>query len=131
VRIWTCNDPQRPAGAQNWKLKDEGNGYFALINQYSGGCLDDKLGAKTPGTHVQQWTCFDFVTQNWKFDPLGNGYYMVTNQNSGLVLDDFGRGTAPGTDVILFAPNLGGPTGSNANQSWRQYGSVKPQSLVN
>jgi glucosylceramidase len=80
-------------------------GFYQIVNQASGSCLDDTGGSVSNGTVLQQYTCYsNNLNQEWKFTATTNGYYEVTTYNSSMVgWDVVGSGQTSGTDVQLHA----------------------------
>ena len=52
TKINQCND--NGADAQRWRIENEGNGYYLIVNKYSQLALD--MPSITDGTRLQQWT---------------------------------------------------------------------------
>jgi beta-glucanase (GH16 family) len=90
-------------------------GWYSVVNQNSGSCVDDANWGTTNGTFVQQWTCGgDQSNQQWQFTPTDSGYYTVTSRNAGLVWDVTGGPGATGVGVPIQLWSYGGGT----NQQW-------------
>jgi hypothetical protein len=90
----------------------------ALINVYSGKCLDVVGASTADGANVQQFRCHLGANQQWKIIPnLGptlepDGTYLIINQNSGKCLDVVGASTADGANVQQYTCHR------QANQRW-------------
>jgi lysophospholipase L1-like esterase len=102
---WTCNglDPQ------NWKMVDQGSGYFALVSEQSKLCADVPGGSTDPGVAVQQSTCDGTPGQLWRPVNLGGTSYNLVSKASGLCLDVAGGSLAPGGGVQQWTCNGLGP----------------------
>lgn len=83
---------------------------------YQGMCLDDTGWSKTPGTHLQLWSCLypysSHMNQSWEFDYLGDTWclgetyvrcnvYLVRNAYAtGMCLDDWMNSSGQSPAVI-------------------------------
>jgi len=104
---------QAAAGAQQWQLLGEHNGYDKLVNVASGQVLDVPGSSTSQGAQLDQWSDNGGANQAWAVVGAANGYYTLTNRNSGLVADVSGGSTAAGAAVDQW-PATGG-----ANQQWQ------------
>jgi cytolysin (calcineurin-like family phosphatase) len=91
-------------------------GFYTVVNQNSGQCLDDAGWGTTPGTPVIQWDCGDQQSnQEWQLIPTDSGYYQIVNRFSSFVLDvSGGPGATDNWVKVLQWTYWGG-----ANQQWR------------
>ncbi|WP_260735897.1 RICIN domain-containing protein [Tunturiibacter lichenicola] len=80
------------------------SGYYQIVNEASGSCLDDTGGGTSNGTVLQQYTCYgNNLNQEWKFTATSGGYYEVATYNTNtLAWNVVNSGTSPGTDMQLY-----------------------------
>jgi glucosylceramidase len=80
------------------------SGYYQIVNEASGSCLDDTSGSTSNGTVLQQYTCYaNNLNQEWQFTATSGGYYEVTTYNaSTLAWNVVNSGTSSGTDMQLY-----------------------------
>ena len=90
------------------------NGFYRIINDLSGRCLDVTNGSDADGAPIQIWSCFNPVpgNQDWLILNKGNNTYEVTGVGSGKCLDVTGGGTGDGVQVEQWDCNGG------LNQTW-------------
>ncbi len=106
VRVYTKSatpPPPPPSGA----------GYFTVVNQYTGKCLDVAAGSTADGAKIQQWACNGSAAQQWRLTATGTGAYQLISRASGKCADLSGWNTADGTYV-----NQWGCGTNQANQQW-------------
>lgn len=81
-----------------WILQPLNNGYYWIINQGSGLCLDLVVNSEAeviPGVKVQQFGCETFYTsEQWRPVNFGSGYISFQTLIHGLCLDVLFRSTA-------------------------------------
>jgi Ricin-type beta-trefoil lectin domain len=55
-----------------WQLKPTSDGYYQIVVQHSGKCLDVAGGpdAVQDGALIQQWSCGGSINQQWQLVPL-------------------------------------------------------------
>jgi hypothetical protein len=87
-----------------WALYPTGNGYYWIVNQGSGLCLDLVANSEDEvviGTRVQQFWCSTaYTSEQWQLiSYFGTGIYLFQTRIKGLCLDVLGRST--GNDVLL------------------------------
>ncbi|WP_434097118.1 RICIN domain-containing protein [Streptomyces mirabilis] len=80
---FTCNDGLN----QQWRLEGAGDGYYRILAQHSGKCLDVEHASTADEAFVNQYSCGSGQNQQWKFDDQGNGYYRLVARHSGKCLD--------------------------------------------
>jgi hypothetical protein len=120
--------PQATAGAQQWQLLGERDGYDKLVNVGSGLVLDVPGGSTAQGVQLDQASDASSTNQAWAVVSNGAGYYSLTNQKSGLLADVSGASTSSGAAVIQW-PATGG-----TNQQWQLVSVPEPNAtytLVN
>jgi hypothetical protein len=100
---------------QQWKLIDDGNGYYQLEPQVEPGKRLDVSGAGTTnGTNVAVWHENGTDAQKWKLIAVGGGYYELEPKHApGQRLDVAGAGTGDNNNVALYQQN------GNDAQKWR------------
>ncbi len=93
------------AANQQWKLKDAGGGFYALLAQHSGKALDPKDWGTSNATAMQQWAYSGSDNQQFKLEAQSDGSYKITGKLSGKVLDVAGANMANGTPAQLWQDN--------------------------
>jgi hypothetical protein len=89
-----------PWGGMTWGLLYYGNGYYWLVSQYSGMCLDLQANSEAEvvrGTLVQQFYCSgEYTSEQWRLvpGPAPTGTYQLQNRVKGLCADIQGRSSA-------------------------------------
>lgn len=91
--------------AQYFTVTYLGNGYYRIVNTYSGKALDSEWGGTEPGTNVWQYEINDTPAQIWKIEPAEDNSYYIINKESGLYLDVENAWADCGTNVGLFVRN--------------------------
>ena len=119
------NNPQKGANIELNAYKGDyrhvfdvrylGNGYYSIINQYSGASLDVADASRRLGTNIQLWEYAEGKdAQKWIIKSCGDGYYNVVSKCNGLYLDLEGGGVADGTNISLWKWE-----DENTNQKWK------------
>ncbi|WP_042394348.1 RICIN domain-containing protein [Streptacidiphilus carbonis] len=70
----------------NWQFLLQSNGYYRILNTFSGKYLAVPGGSLNPGTGAIQWTTTGGAEQDWSVEPSPAGGYTVTNRRSDLAL---------------------------------------------
>lgn len=88
-----------PWGGMGWALQNIGGGYYWLVNDYSGLCMDLQANTEEEvvrGTLVQQFWCnIEYTGEQWQLVPSTTpGYYHLRNRIKGLCADVRNRSTA-------------------------------------
>jgi alpha-L-fucosidase len=88
-----------PWGGMGWALQNVGGGYYWLVNDYSGLCMDLQANSEEEvvrGTPVQQFWCnIEYTSEQWQLVPSTTaGYYHLRNRVKGLCADVRNRSTA-------------------------------------
>src|SRR5262249_38057589 len=65
VQTWSANGQDN----QDWSLRDQGHGHYALVAHHSGKCLDVAGAATVDGAHVDQLACDGQGTQQGTLAP--------------------------------------------------------------
>jgi hypothetical protein len=91
-----------------------GSAAYALVNRYTGKCLDVNGGSTADGAKIQQWGCNGSSAQQWSLVAAGNGAYQLISRVSNKCADLAAWSTADGAFVNQWS------CGANqANQQWR------------
>lgn len=98
--------------AQIFCVESVSNGYYRIVNNFSGKVLDVEGGVKKSGVNVQMYEYNGTDAQLWKFIDAGNGYYYIQNK-LGYMLDVNGGEIANGTNVQVYSKN------STKSQMWK------------
>jgi uncharacterized repeat protein (TIGR02543 family) len=86
-------------GSQAFRVEPLGDGYYSIINNYSGMYLDVTGGSTADGANVEWYKSCNSIAQKWYFTDAGNGYYYIVAACNGRYLDVLNYGTADGTNV--------------------------------
>ncbi|MCI9034683.1 MAG: hypothetical protein HFJ08_11675 [Lachnospiraceae bacterium] len=97
-----------------FEVKYLGNGYYSIINKYSGLSLDVAGVCRTLGTNVWLWDCVDYDAQKWIIQPCGNGCYNIISKCNGLYLNLEGGDTKDGNNISMWSWNVG-----STSQKWK------------
>jgi hypothetical protein len=98
---------------QQWRLDDQGGGWWKLTNVRSGKCLDVPGGSAANSVALSQWRDNGGDNQRWSFTATGGGWYKIGAKVSGKFLDVAGASTADGARIHQYQDN-----GAD-NQRWR------------
>lgn len=99
VQLYDCSGNNQ---AQQFKVIDAGDGYFALQAVVSGKCLDVVNSGTGDGADIQQWTCGTGANQQWYTVQTGptSSYVKIFSKNSGKVIElDGSEPTSNGSTV--------------------------------
>jgi hypothetical protein len=108
VQLWDCHK----GGAQQFKLEDQGSGYFRLRNTNSDKCLEISGSSTVNGGQIKIWTCGTGANQKFRVTEA-YGQAVLQNQNSNLFVEADAWGSANGTNIQQWSATGG------ANQQWR------------
>lgn len=108
VQQWTDHGETN----QQWRLDDQGGGWWKLTNVRSGKCLDVPGGSTANSVALSQWTDNSGDNQRWSFIATGGGYYKVGSKVSGKYLDVAGASSSDGARINQYQDN------GNDNQRW-------------
>lgn len=110
IQIHEYNDSM----AQMYTIKNADDGWYKIINPFSGKCLDVAGAGTNNGTNVQLHSDNGTAAQKWRFYPSGDGEYFIIKSKVGvnLCLDVAGGGTKNGTNVAIWEQN------GSAAQKW-------------
>lgn len=100
-------------GHQQWRLSDEGNGYFKIMNDGSGKYMQAYYYAGV--TQLIQVFSDTSSTQLWSITSAGNGYYKAINKATGLAI------TSVDSGIVKLAPYI------NNNTQWWSYNQLPSQ----
>ncbi len=86
---------------QQWTLTNVGNGFYKIINKYSGKALNF-ASATMSDAQLQQYDYSGADNQLFTLLPDGNGYYRIQARHSGKVLDVSGGNFSNGVAVQQY-----------------------------
>lgn len=92
-------------GAQKWKIKNNNDGTYTLINPQSNKALDVDNASKVRGTNVKIYDQNGSCAQKWRIVDSGNKNYVFYSSCSGMALDVYDASTRNGTNIQIYAPN--------------------------
>lgn len=75
------DDPCTGQAQELWVSRGTGSGWFQLINQRGGKCMDVEDGYEFDLAAIQQYACKPITGQNWKTmvnDPFAGGKALIT-----------------------------------------------------
>ncbi|RYE04740.1 MAG: hypothetical protein EOP51_35050, partial [Sphingobacteriales bacterium] len=98
VQQWTASTTA-PERWQKWNAIDLGNGYYKLMNLYSGKVLEVFGNSTTQGAQVSQYEWNAGNNQQWQLTVVGFGAYKIINRQTGLALTNEGNSTANGAII--------------------------------
>ncbi|MEU5598844.1 RICIN domain-containing protein [Streptomyces sp. NPDC020298] len=107
----------------NWQFLLQSNGYYRILNTFSGKYLAVPSGSLSSGTGEIQWTSTSGAEQDWSVEPAPDGGYTITNRRSNLALTmatDANGQTATNEEVTQA------PLTSAANQRWNLLQTAAP-----
>ena len=87
---------------QKWRLEPAGGGYYRIVCQYSGMCLDVAGPSNVEGANLYQWDCHGLDNQLFKLEPVWRpvpGAYAIRSKHSGKCIEVQGSGTVNGSNV--------------------------------
>jgi glucose/arabinose dehydrogenase len=73
------------AKAQLWKMKDNGDGTYRIVNANSGKIMDASTSTAS-GVNTVQWDWASFDNQKWSFAKNTEGYYNIKVKHTGQAL---------------------------------------------
>lgn len=110
---------------QTFNVKYLGNGYYSMINKYSGLSLDVAGHSRTLGTNVWLWDYIDYDAdydaQKWIIQPCENGSCNIISKCNGLYLNLDGAGETDGENINMWSWG----TGNTIRWKFVPYGSSK------
>lgn len=107
---------------QTFNVKYLGNGYYSIVNKYSGLLLDVAGAYRMLGTNVWLWEDILYDAQKWIIKPCGDGSYNIISKCNGLYLDLENGDTKDGNNISMWHWNVG-----SANQKWKFVPYEKPK----
>lgn len=84
---------------QKWLISKQPNGYFKIMNLYSGKYINVPSASPVPGAALNQFKGGDQDNEYWSITTAGDGTYKILNKGNGLALTDHGASTADGAPV--------------------------------
>lgn len=87
---------------QRLRLTEAGDGYYNLIYQHRGLCLDVTDASKQAGHKAVLTPCHGGDSQRFALEGKGNGYQALRYKHSGLCVDVANASTADGANLIQW-----------------------------
>ena len=103
VNIQSRNDNN--LDSQYWKIQNNGDGSYTIINPATGKALDVEGAGTTKGTKVQLYTANNTCAQKWQIVKNDDETYSIYSSCSGLILDVSGGVANNGTNVNIWNSN--------------------------
>jgi hypothetical protein len=110
--------PDNGTPDHNWQFLSQSNGYYRILNTFTGKYLAVPAGSLSSGTGEIQWTGTGGAEQDWSVQPSPAGGYTITNRRSDLALTM--ATSATGAQVTQT------PLASAVNQRWNLAQSASP-----
>lgn len=108
----TSTSPQGAVNRwQEWLISKQSNGYFTIMNLYSGKYLDVPAGVTTTGTTLDQLRANNGDSQYWSINQAGTGTYKIVNKANGLAITAASAGNGAAITQAAY-------TGSTSQQ-WK------------
>ena len=102
VHIWKYANTSQ----QQFELKYDGNGYYAIIPIHSGKRID--IAGRGNEANVDQWSDNGGnENQKWAIVKSASGNYNLISQRQNLYLDAYRSGTADGTNIEVYEKSGG------------------------
>jgi hypothetical protein len=101
IQWWLNSGPN-----QKWVFTFLGNGYYSIMNRYSGLYLTDSNGK------LEESLPANSDSQLWSLNSLGSNQYAVVNKATSRLIDDANVSRNAGNGMITWANNGG------SNQEW-------------
>jgi hypothetical protein len=102
IQLYTCNN----TGAQRFTFQPVTDGFYRIVNQNSGKCLDVQGELDELGALVQQLGCtakpVDAPNQQFRLEPTDSGYYRVIPRHSVKCFRMKNGGTVTGTQLTQY-----------------------------
>jgi hypothetical protein len=107
----------------NWQFLLQSNGYYRILNTFSGKYLAVPSGSLSSGTGEIQWTTTGGAEQDWSVQPAPAGGYTITNRRSNLALTmaTDSNGQTSTNEQVTQAPLT-----SASNQRWNLVQTAAP-----
>ncbi len=111
VHAWTCNGNNLN---QRWNFVPTTDGFFNIVNQRSGQCLDVSNANPANGTAIQQWRCDGVPAQEFRSLTKFNGLqstpvFSIQSRATSKCVDLAGGGQDNGTKFQTWTCNLDHP----------------------
>ncbi len=100
IQQWQTPSANTPSKWQEWNAVDLGNGYYKIMNLYSGKVLDVPGSSTTPGVQLQQYQWNGTNAQQWSITSIGFGAYKITNRGNGLAATIENASTNNGAKLV-------------------------------
>jgi Ricin-type beta-trefoil lectin domain-like/Ricin-type beta-trefoil lectin domain len=112
---WTCSASPSPGDGQVFTLVPAEVGYFNVVVNSTGKCVDVTEWSQSPGTWLRQYSCGEKQTnQLWQVVPIQGqpGWNAFVVKHSGQCADVYASSTANGAQLVQWPCNWGG------NEQW-------------
>jgi hypothetical protein len=112
---WSCYANPNPNDGQVFTMVPKGDGYYNLVVNSSGKCVDVTEWSQTPATQIKEYPCGAAQTnQLWYPTPISGQapWNAFIVKHSGQCLDNYASGTANGTNAVQWPCNWG------ASEQW-------------
>jgi hypothetical protein len=115
--------PDNGTPDHNWQFLLQSNGYYRILNTYTGKYLAVPGGSLSSGTGEIEWTSTGGAEQDWSVQPSPAGGYTITNRRSDLALTmaTDANGQTSTDEQVTQAPLT-----SAANQRWNLVQTAPP-----
>ena len=101
-------DLEKKSNSQLWRMVPDKLGFYMIINEGSGKCLDTSTGSLT------QWDINNTDNQKWVLLKSTNNAYTIISKSQNKCLDVRGGSLNNGAEVIIY-----NTSGSGGNQWWK------------
>jgi hypothetical protein len=115
--------PDNGTADHNWQFLLQSNGYYRILNTFSGKYLAVPGGSLSSGTGAIQWTTTGGAEQDWSVEPSPAGGYTITNRRSDLALT---MATDSSGQISTNEQVTQAPLTSSANQRWNLVQTAAP-----
>lgn len=115
--------PDNGTPDHNWQFLLQTNGYYRILDTFSGKYLAIPSGSLSCGTGAIQWTATGGAEQDWSVQPSPAGGYTITNRRSDLALT---MATNANGQTSTNEQATQAPLTSAANQRWNLTQSAPP-----
>jgi hypothetical protein len=103
INIQTQNN--NISSAQRWRIKNNNDGSYTIINPATGKALDVEGAGTTKGTKVQLYASNNTCAQKWQIVKNDDETYSIYSSCSGLILDVSGGVANNGANINIWNVN--------------------------
>jgi endoglucanase len=102
----------------DWCFVDQDEGYYSILNRWSGKVLAVPSGTLTPSTQLVQWDFANIADRLWKLEPVcatlpTDRHFNILAKHSNMAVNVDHISTANGATIMQFPIDLG------KNDNWR------------